>query len=159
MMIANDVLRRVRFIFDYDDSKMISLFGLGELVVTREQISNWLKKDEDPDFQKFNDLNLAIFLNGLITDKRGKRDGPSPKPEKRLTNNVILRKLTIALDMKSEDTLKIMDAADLHISKHELSAFFRKPDHKHYRPCKDQILRNFLIGLQYKYRVDIKSDD
>ena len=151
-MIANDVLRRIRFIFDFNDSKMIALFGLGELEVTREQISSWLKKDEDPDFQKCNDLKLAIFLNGLINENRGKKEGARPKPEKRLTNNIILRKLTIALDMKSEDTLRVLEAAGVNISKHELSAFFRKSDHKHYRDCKDQILRNFLIGLQHKYR-------
>ncbi len=154
-MMANDVLRRVRFIFDFNDKKMIEIFAQAELEVTKEQVCNWLKKDEDPEFEKCNDLNLAIFLNGLINDKRGKREGAQPKPEKRLTNNIILRKLTIALNLKSEDTLKIMQDADLPISKHELSAFFRKPDHKHYRECKDQILRNFLIGLQQKYRTQL----
>jgi len=49
--------------------------------------------------------------------------------------------------------------ADLKISKHELSAFFRRPDHKHYRTCKDQILRNFLKGLQLKYRNDAEPDE
>jgi uncharacterized protein YehS (DUF1456 family) len=152
-MLANDVLRRIRFIFDFNDSRMIALFALGEHEVTREQVSNWLKKDEDPDFQKCSDLHLATFLNGLISDKRGKREGGAIKPEAQLTNNIILRKLMIALSMKSEDALKTMEAADLWVSKHELSAFFRKPDHKHYRECKDQILRNFLIGLQSKYRA------
>jgi len=72
-----------------------------------------------------------------------------------LTNNSIFRKLKIALDLKGEDILHIMDLADLHMSEHELSAFFRKPGHKHYRLCKDQILRNFLKGLRLKYRPDI----
>jgi len=151
-MLTNDVLRRVRFIFDFNDSKMISLFSLAELEVTREQVSCWLKKDEDPDFRKCSDSELAAFLNGLINDKRGKKEGEQPKPEARLTNNIVLRKLMIALNMKSEDALKTMEAADLWVSKHELSAFFRKPGHKHYRDCKDQILRNFLIGLQTQYR-------
>ena len=151
-MIGNDVLKKVRFIFDFSDSNMIALFGLGQLEVTREQISNWLKKDEDPDFKTLNDLDLAAFLNGLINHKRGKKEGAQPKLEKRLSNNIILRKLTIALNMKSEDTLETLQTAGLPISKHELSAFFRKPDHKHYRQCKDQILRNFLIGLQLIHR-------
>jgi len=43
----------------------------------------------------------------------------------------------------------------VHISKHELSAFFRKPGHKHYRECKDQVFRNFLNGVQLKYRDNI----
>jgi len=148
----NDILRRLRYIFDFSDSKMIALFGSAGQEVTREQISDWLKKDDDPAFKTCNDKYMAIFLNGLIVDKRGKKDGPQPKPEKRLTNNIIFRKLRIALNLQAGDVLEILERADLSISKHELSAFFRKPGHKHYRDCNDQILRNFLMGLQLKYR-------
>ena len=153
-MTNNDILRRIRYIFDYNDSKMIELFGLADHQVTREQVSDWLKKEEDPAFQECGDRELAIFLNGLINDKRGKKDGPQPEPEKRLNNNIIFRKLKIALNMKDEDVLAMMDLAQFKMSKHELSAFFRKPGHIHYRVCKDQILRNFMKGLQLKYRAD-----
>ena len=153
-MVNNDVLRRVRFILDLDDSKMISIFAQADLEVTRVQVSDWLKRDEDPEFQKCNDRQLATFLNGLINDKRGKKEGEQPKPEKTLTNNIVLRKLKIAFDLKSEDVLKLIAQTDidLRLSKHELSAFFRKAEHKHYRECKDQVLRNFLQGLQAQYR-------
>lgn len=131
---------------------MISMFSQGGLEATRAQISDWLKKDDDPAFQQLSDLELATFLNGLIIEKRGKKEGPLPEPEKRLDNNMIFRKLKIALDLKAEDTLAILALSDFTISKHELSAFFRKPGHKHYRACKDQVLRNFLKGLQIRYR-------
>lgn len=150
-MLTNDVLRRIRYVFNYNDQKMSDIFKLGDLKASNEQIAHWLKKDEDPDFKKMTDLELAHFLNGLINEKRGKKEGASPVPEKTLTNNIILRKLTIALNLKSEDTIKVLGDADLRVSKPELSAFFRKPDHKHYRECLDQILRNFLIGLEGKY--------
>ena len=155
-MTSNDILRSIRYTFDFNDSKMIAVFGLADHQVTREQISDWLKKDDDPAYQKCSDTQLAIFLNGLINDKRGKKEGPQPEPEQRLTNNIIFRKLKIALNLKAEDILEIMDLANLRISKHELSAFFRKPDHQHYRDCKDQILRNFLKGVQLKYRANIQ---
>lgn len=151
-MTNNDVMRRIRYIFDLSDSKMIALFGLADHQVTREQISDWLKKEDDPAYKNCNDTQLAIFLNGLIIDKRGKKEGPKPVPEKRINNNIIFMKLKIALNLKAEDILAIMDLANLRISKHELSAFFRRSDHKHYRKCKDQILRNFLKGVQLKYR-------
>lgn len=151
-MKNNDILRRIRYVFDFSDSKMIALFGLADHQVTREQISDWLKKDEDPAFKECSDTQLAIFLNGLIIDRRGRREGPQPKSEERLTNNTIFLKLKIALDLKAEDILEILGMTDMHISKHELSAFFRKQGHKHYRECQDQILRNFLNGLQLKYR-------
>ena len=150
-MTNNDVLRRIRYTFDFNDSKMIALFGHQ---VTRAQISDWLKKEDDPAYQNCGDVQFATFLNGLIVEKRGKKEGPQPEPEKRLTNNIIFRKLRIALDLKAEDVLAIMNLADLRMSKHELSAFFRKPDHKHYRECKDQILRNFLKGVQLKYHAN-----
>lgn len=154
-MDNNDVLRRIRYVFDYNDAKMMDIFGLADCAVTREQISDWLKKDDDPALRKLDDTQLAIFLNGLIIDRRGKKEGPRPVPEKRLTNNIVFIKLKIAFDLKAEDILEIMALADMHISKHELSAFFRKPDHKHYRECKDQILRNFLSGAQLKYRSNV----
>ncbi len=149
----NDVLRRIRYIFNFNDTKMISIFGLADCEVTRGQISDWLKKDEDPEFEKCNDTQLATFLNGLINDKRGKKEGCQPEPEKQLNNNIVFRKLKIALNLKADDILELMTDSNTKISKHELSAFFRKPDHKHYRECLDQILRNFLNGVQGKYRV------
>ena len=153
-MNNNDILRRIRYTFDFNDVKMMHIFGLADSEVSREQISNWLKKDDDPDFQSLHDIKLATFLNGLINDKRGKKEGEQPKPEKTLNNNLILRKLKIALNLKDEDIVAILELADMTISKHEISAFFRKPDQSQYRLCKDQILRNFIHGLQIKYRVD-----
>jgi len=151
-MTNNDILRRIRYIFDLNDTEMIAVFGLADCKVTREQISDWLKKDDDPAYKACNDIELATFLNGLINHKRGKKDGPQPVAEKKLNNNIIFRKLKIALNLKNEDVLELLQLAELRISKHELSAFFRREDHKHYRVCKDQILRNFLKGVQLKYR-------
>ena len=152
-MNNNDVLRRIRYTFDFDDSKMIAIFALGGLDVTRAEVSDWLKKDDDPDYRKCSDVQLARFLNGLIIDKRGRRDGPQPEPETSLNNNIIFRKLKIALNLQAEEILALVKQADFSMSKHELSAFFRRPDHKHYRECKDQVLRYFLKGAQHKFRA------
>jgi uncharacterized protein YehS (DUF1456 family) len=153
-MTNNDVLRRIRYVFDFGDDKMIALFAQAECAVTREQVSNWLKKEDMDGFQALDDSLLATFLNGLINDRRGKKEGAQPEPEHRLTNNIILRKLKIALDLKDDDMLAIMKLAGVSLSRHELSAFFRKAGHKHYRECKDQMLRNFMRGLQVKYRSE-----
>ena len=157
-MKNNDVLRRIRFIFDFDDSKMIEIFGLADRKVTRAEISDWLKKEDDPAFKAIPDLVFAAFLNGLIIDQRGRKEGAAPATEERLNNNLVFRKLKIALDLQADDVLEIMKRADLRLSKHELSAFFRRPGHKHYRECKDQALRGFLKGLQYQQvEPDIKK--
>ncbi|CAH0992615.1 hypothetical protein SIN8267_02748 [Sinobacterium norvegicum] len=156
-MTNNDVLRRLRYCFNLGDDKMIAIFAQAELVVSRAEVSRWLKKEEDEDYQNCSDVKLATFLNGFINLKRGKRDGDQPQPESRLNNNIILRKLKIALNFTDEDILAALQLAGLSMSKHELSAFFRKPGHKHYRECKDQVLRNFIKGLQLKYRPEDPS--
>lgn len=155
-MTNNDILRRMRYIFDFDDSAMIALFALAGREVSRAEVSDWLKKDDDPSFQMCRDELLSAFLDGVINDMRGpkeeEQEGKQVKLEGRLTNNMIFRKLRIALNLQSDEVLKILSSVNFVISKHELSAFFRKVGHKHYRECKNQILRNFLNGLQLKYR-------
>jgi uncharacterized protein YehS (DUF1456 family) len=151
-MTNNDIMRRLRYIFDFSDAKMIELFASADLQVSRSQISDWLKKEDDPAFLSLNDPEMAFFLNGLIIDKRGKKEGAPPIVEKRLNNNILFRKLKIALNLKDEDIIEIMKLAEFQISKHELSAIFRHPGQKQYRACNDQFLRNFLVGLQKKYK-------
>lgn len=157
-MTNNDVLRRLRYTFDFSEHKMVSIFALADKKVEQAQITRWLKKDDDPEYENCSDTMLATFLNGLISEKRGKKEGEPPKPEKRTNNNLIFMKLKIALNLQADDVLAIMALSGLPISKHELSAFFRRPDHKHYRECKDQILRNFLQGVQIKYRDSLEKE-
>ncbi|NRB40366.1 MAG: DUF1456 family protein [Pseudomonadales bacterium] len=155
-MTNNDVFRRIRYIYDLTDKRVIKLFALGGHEASRTEISDWLKQDDDDAFKNLNDRLLARFLNGLIVDKRGKKEGVEMIAEKRLDNNIVLRKLKIALNLTAEDMLDIIELTEFGMSKHELSAFFRKPGHKHYRECKDQILRNFLNGMKLKYRDKIE---
>jgi uncharacterized protein YehS (DUF1456 family) len=138
---------------------MITVFAQAELEVTRSQVSDWLKKDEDPEQQPCDDKTLACFLNGLINELRGKKEGAQPEPEVRLNNNIIFKKLKIALNLKAEDILRILALVEIMISKHELSAFFRKKGHKHYRECQEQILRKFLRGIQMEYRDEPEIED
>ena len=151
-MNNNDILRSLRYTFDFDDATMIEIFAQGNLTVNRAEVSDWLKKEDHEDFKPINDFKLAIFLNGLINYNRGKQEGQQMVPEKQLTNNMILRKLKIALNLRDDDMLEILSKAGRHISKHELSAFFRNPSQSQYRPCLDQVLRNFLQGLQMQHR-------
>jgi uncharacterized protein YehS (DUF1456 family) len=151
-MTNNQILRRIRYTFDYSDDVMLKTFASADLKVDIEQYHHWLRKDDDPKYVNLPDQQFATFLNGFINEKRGKKDGPAAVPEKNLTNNMILRKLKIALDLTDVGVIELMQLADIRISKPELSALFRKAGHKHYRECKDQFLRNFLQGMQIKHR-------
>lgn len=153
-MLANEVFRQLRFIFKWSEADIVGIFKLADTIENEATIQNWLQKPEHESFVKMKDIDLATLLNGFINAKRGKREGTSPKPETLLNNNIILRKLKIALKLKDTDILDLFHSVDLRLSKHELSAFFRNPKQAQYRDCQDQFLRNFLFGLKKKYRPE-----
>lgn len=127
---------------------MVSICAEGGLEVKPELITTWLKKEEDPEYVRCSDHEMAQFLNGFIIEKRGKKEDGIPKAEFSLNNNIIFRKLKIALNFKDQDILDTLEKAEFMLGKAELTAFFRNPEHRHYRECQDQVLRNFLQGLQ-----------
>lgn len=149
-MTNNDILGRIRYLFNLKDLDVVALFNLANYHTEEAQVINWLRKEEDPLYVPMLDKELAAFLDGLIVDKRGKKEGPQPEPEEILSNNNVLRKLKIALNLKSDDIIALFASIDKKISKPELSSFFRHPDHSSYRPLMDQYLRNFLTALQVK---------
>lgn len=152
-MINNDVLRRVRYALNFNDATMMDIFALSDYEITREELLKLLKKDNEEDFVALNNATLALFLDGLITYNRGKKeDAVVKKSESELDNNGILRKLRIAFEFKEEDMLHTLQLADFELSKPELSSFFRHESHKHHRKCGDQVLRNFLQGLTVHFR-------
>ena len=152
-MTNNDILRSLRYTFDLEDSEMIKIFSLAEKSVLREEVCSWLKKEDKEGFISCNDEDFLTYLDGFIIYKRGKKEGePVKKIEQKLTHNLILKKIKIALNLKSDEFMAILGLVNIKISKHELSALFRQETHKNYRECKDQFLRNFLKGLQKKFR-------
>lgn len=79
-----------------------------------------------------------------------------------MSNNDIFKKLRVALSLTNDDILKIMSLVNFKVSKSELGDIFRNNDHPNFKPCGDQILRNFLNGLViYKRgpRPPKKTDD
>lgn len=152
-MTNNDILRKLRYCLDFNNRQMLEVFlAAKQRQVASKELHAWLQKDDSEDYKSLSDKDLATFLNGLISQKRGDRGGAPTPPESTLNNNIIFRKLKIAFELRSEDILEILSLANFRFSEHELSALFRKPEHKHYRVCKDQVLRNFLMGLQLKLR-------
>jgi uncharacterized protein YehS (DUF1456 family) len=154
-MINNDVLRSIRYALDLSDAKVVAMIKLAERDVEPSDVTSFLKKEEEEGFVECGDDVLVSFLDGLIIHRRGKME-PRPeqnkKPERRLTNNAILKKLRVAFELKEEDMHKVLELAGFGVSKPELSALFRMKGHKNYRACGDQLLRNFLKGLVIRQR-------
>ncbi len=150
-MTNNDFLRRLRYALNIKDNIMVQIFKKGNITVRREDVLDYLKKDIDEGFKKLNNNDLIAFLDGLIIQKRGKKEDGTPVPQIKVTknnlNNVLLRKLRIALSFKSYDMIKIFKLGGIEISEGELSALFRSEDHKNYKECGDKYVRVFLKGL------------
>ncbi len=147
-MINNDILRRIGTIFDLTDEQIRSVFALSQYEVSSEQLANFFKEKDDAAYQPLDDVELASFLNGLIIEKRGPSDGPARPNEAQLTNNMIFNKVKIALSLKADEVIAIIELAGLSLGKYELSAFFRNVNHKHYKVCSDEVLSAFLKGLK-----------
>ena len=154
-MINNDVLRSIRYMLDLSDIKVVEITKLVDAAFPLEKadVQAFLRKEDDPDYAECSNAVLAHFLDGLITYCRGRDESLPPRPvEKRVTNNVVLKKLRVAFALKDVDMHEIFESAGFPISKPELSALFRQPGHNNYRVCGDQLLRNFLKGLTLRVR-------
>ncbi|MGB5983331.1 MAG: DUF1456 family protein [Nonlabens sp.] len=147
-MDNNDILRRLRYTLNLGDDAMIDIYAKGGEQVSRAEVSDWLKKEEDENFDEVIDENLAVFLNGVIVNYRGKKNGQTPVAELVLDNNIILRKLKIAFNFTSTELVYMMRLGGQKVTESELGAFFRNPKHSKYKACNDQYLRAFLNGFQ-----------
>ena len=154
-MDNNYILRRLRYALNINDVSMIELFKLSEYEMTPSHLTNLFKPEDDEAYVECSDHVMESFLDGLIFHKRGKKEGPAKKLDSPLTNNVVLKKIRIALEFKEDDMIAIFKLANIDVSKSELTALFRREGHKHYKECGDQFFRNFLTGLTIRYRTEI----
>lgn len=153
-MTNNDVLRSVRYILDASDGRMVDILALGGGVATIEAMRTYLFDEGDSRGVPMNDRLMAQFLNGLVIARRGHQEGRPPPPlESHASNNVVLKKLRVAFELKDVDLHAIFASTGFQVTKPELSAFFRNPGHPHYRLCQDQYLRAFLKGLAMRVRA------
>ncbi len=155
ILTNNDVLRSVRYALDLSELKLVEIFKLAGYDIMREDVAHFLKKEDEEGFVECDDEAMTHFLNGFVIYKRGKSEHTPEQGSHqnvRLTNNIILKKLRVAFQLKDDDMHTLLAQADFPVSKPELSALFRKPGHKNYRPCGDQLLRNFLKGLSIRFR-------
>jgi uncharacterized protein YehS (DUF1456 family) len=165
LMDNNDILIRLRYALEIKNKEMAEIFKLGGVDVTVPEVIKILTKSDDDDDEnddqiKCNNSMFDSFLNGFIIFKRGKQE-PKPgqfnTPEPVLkksanVNNLLLKKVKIALALTTEDMLDIFEEAGITVTKGELGALLRKEGHKNYKECGDKFARNFLKGLAFKYR-------
>lgn len=171
-MDNNDLLIRLRYALDIKNNDMIEIFKLGGVELSKEEVlkvltktpesddeendSIWAEQEID-DYIKADDHLFEAFLNGFIIFKRGRQEPKPGQPEipaqtNERSNNLLLKKVKIALQLNSEDMLEVWDLAGVTVTRGELGALLRKVGHKNYKECGDRYARNFLKGLAIKYR-------
>lgn len=154
-MTNNDILRRLRYALDISDPAMVKIFKLSGHEIDRPGLTALFKKEDEEGYVECSDKVMELFLNGLIVHRRGRKEtapGQAKKSDSPLTNNAILKKLRIALELKEDDMTGILKLAGVTMSGHELTALFRKEGHRNYKECGDQFMRSFLKGLTVRDR-------
>lgn len=158
-MEIKDMFIRLRYALEIKNKEMVEIFQLGGVEITLPEVIQLLAKTEDEDEQEQGNASTSMldsFLNGLVIYKRGVQEPkpgmPQPSKSKEHINNLLLKRVKIALSLTTEDMLDIFENAGITVTKGELGALLRKEGHKNYKECGDKFARNFLKGLAIKYR-------
>ncbi|NJD90092.1 MAG: DUF1456 family protein [Geobacter sp.] len=149
-MTNNDLLRRLRYALNLNGVSMAEIFALSGHPIEPVEVLKLLKKDDEHGFVPCDNTMMNNFLDGLIISRRGRQEQKAAPEKPRcfaFTNNLILRKLRIALELDDEGMIAVLKAAEVTVSKPQLSAMFRSSEHRNYKECGDQFLRNFIRGL------------
>jgi len=150
---TNDILYKIQKALHLSSKEILKAYELANYPMDMEHVDGLLKRRLDKGFSLCSYEELGVFLDGLVTLKRG----PSPKKDTpneeaiELTNNLILKKLRIAMELKEAETEIIFGLADVALSKQELKSLFRKETHKNFKKCSDELLIAFLEGLDEFY--------
>jgi uncharacterized protein YehS (DUF1456 family) len=152
LLNTNETLYRIYKALGLSIDEMLKAYELAEYPMERTHLESLLKRRQDKGFNLCSYEELGVFLDGLIVLKRG----PSPKKEREdetveLTNNLILKKLRIALELKEPETEIIFNLADIMLTKQELKSLFRKEGHRNFKSCPDELLMAFFEGLEEFY--------
>lgn len=160
-MVNNDILIRLRYALNITDLRLVEIFALADKPMTAEEIRPLFLKEGEEGYRECDGRTLGAFLEGLVISRRGKKEdahgdkaaAARPAWAESPTNNDVLKAIRIALELRDDDIAAILRLADVEASKAEINALFRKKGQQNFRPCGDQFLRNFLVGLTKKYRV------
>ena len=153
-MNTNDILYKIQKALSLSSDDMLKAYELEAYKMESEHLDSLLRKRQDKGYKICSFEELGIFLDGLVTLKRG------PSPQKadsnevvELTNNLILKKLRIALELKEAETEIIFSLGEVELSKQQLASLFRKEGHKNFKECSDELLTAFLDGIDEFYFV------
>lgn len=157
-MDNNDLLRRLRYALQLDDTEAARLATLGGVQVGADDMAAFRARDDDAEVRPCPDAVATALLNGLVTDRRG----PSPdaaRAVETLDNNTVLKRLKTALSMQTAEVYRCIELGGGTVSQSAVGAFLRRPGTRNFRGLGDQMLRRFLTGLALSRRDDRSASD
>jgi len=151
---TNDILYKIQKALNLSQEEMLEAYKLADYKMESSHLDSLLKRRQDEGSKLCSYEELGVFLDGFVILKRG----PSPKKSNNdeaveLTNNLILKKLRIALELKEAETEIIFSLGEAKLSKQQLASLFRKEGHKNFKECSDELIMAFLDGMDEFYYV------
>ena len=151
-MKINDILFRIKTALSLENKSIHEAYALVEYEMSQERLENILKKRQDTGYEDATYEELGLFLDGLVLLKRGVSSTPRDEDEiVALSNNLILKKLRVALELKEPELVILFALAEITITKRQIGSLFRKEGGKNFKPCSDELLLAFLEGLDEFY--------
>ena len=150
---TNEILYRIQKSLKLSMEEMLEAYKLEGYKMDGVHLDALLKRRQEKDFQLCSYEELGVFLDGLVTLKRGASPKKDDAEVVELTNNLILKKLRIALKLKEAETEIIFGLAEIELTKQQLASLFRKESHKNFKPCSAELLMSFLEGLDEFYFI------
>ncbi|ADV46778.1 DUF1456 family protein [Nitratifractor salsuginis] len=148
-MKPGQVLYKIKEALRLDPETMLKIYALEEYPIDEKRLKAILKKPSAKGHENASYEELGVFLDGLIRLRRGEIKSPPPEDaEIELDNNLILKKLRIALELKDPDMEVIFELGERPLSRSKLRDLFRSPQHPKYLLCSDAMLNDFLLGLE-----------
>lgn len=149
-MKPSEIIQSIKEALNLNRAQIMHIYNLEEFAISKDRLDSILKNSSKKGSINATYEELGVFLDGLIQYKRGtsKKDRDS---EIILDNNLILKKLRAALNLKEDEIAIIFELADYSISKSTTKDMFRSPNHPKIRECDNKTLKAFLDGLNEFY--------
>jgi len=151
-MKINDILYKIKKALSLENSQLIEAYKLADYEMKEERLEAILKRRLDKGYEEATYEELGVFLDGLVLLKRGPSDKVADENEAvALTNNLILKKIRVAMNLKEPELVILFALAEVELTKRQIGSLFRKEGGKNFKVCSDELLEAFLEGLDEFY--------
>ena len=152
LMKINDILFKIQKALSLKNKELIEAYALVNYEMTEKRLESILKRHQDKGYEEATYEELGLFLDGLVTLKRGENSASSDDDTVvELTNNLILKKLRVAMELKEAELIIVFALAEVNITKRQIGSLFRKEGSKNFKSCSDELLLAFIDGLDEFY--------